>query len=45
LIDNEIYKEGSYQINFSAKGLPAGIYYTKLSVGNSVDVDKISIVK
>ena len=45
LIDNEIYKTGSYQVNFSSKELPAGIYYCRLIVGNSVDVSKISIIK
>jgi len=36
---------GTYQVNFDAKGLPTGLYFYRLSVGNHVETKRMLLVK
>ena len=41
---NEEKPAGSYNINFESGGLPGGIYYYTLQVGESVQTKKLCIL-
>jgi hypothetical protein len=39
------YSAGEYQVEFDASGLPSGIYFAKLQADNSIQVQKLLLVK
>ncbi|MCF8260048.1 MAG: T9SS type A sorting domain-containing protein [Melioribacteraceae bacterium] len=42
---NESKSPGFYSVNFDATGLPSGIYFYRLQVGNFSEVRKMTILK
>ncbi len=45
LIDNEYYKEGTYNINFNAVNLTSGIYFCKLETTETINTTKMIFLK
>ncbi|MDD2889146.1 MAG: T9SS type A sorting domain-containing protein [bacterium] len=42
---NERKEVGTYEINFSGKGFPTGVYFAKLSIGNYRETQKFTLLK
>ena len=42
---NEEKPAGNYEVEFSAKGLPSGVYFYKLQAGDFVQVRKMMLLK
>ncbi len=44
-LTNEYREAGSHKINFDGSGLPSGIYFYKINVGNYTDIKKMILIK
>ncbi|MBA3649096.1 MAG: SBBP repeat-containing protein [Chitinophagales bacterium] len=42
---NEFLKSGSYEVNWNARDFPGGIYFYKLFSGESIEIQKMELIK
>jgi len=45
VVDNEMYGQGTYEVDFLAKDLPSGTYVYRLEAGNIVMTKKMVLMK
>jgi hypothetical protein len=42
---NEVKSVGSYSVQFDASSLSSGIYFARLEAGNTVQIQKMTLLK